>query len=86
MLPMDERGWRTLAADRAAGLRGEPRPHQSSWGMRHRLGTLLIAAGARLAPGALPVSEPVAGHGEVQCIADRVWASRTVSSRARAGT
>jgi hypothetical protein len=54
--------------------------------MRHRLGTLLIAAGARLAPGALPVSEPVAGHGEVQCIADRVWASRTVSSRARAGT
>lgn len=85
MLPMDERGWRILAAERAAGLRGELQP-QPSWRMRRRLGTLLIAAGARLAPEALPVSKPVAGRDDVQCMAARVWASRTVSSRARAGT
>jgi hypothetical protein len=86
MLPMDERGWRTLADERTAGLRGERRLQPSSWGMRRRLGSVLIAVGIRLAPGELPVAEPAAARGDVQCMAARAWASRTVSSRARAGT
>lgn len=86
MLPMEERGWRTVAAERIAGLRGEHGPQPSSWGMRRRLGAVLIAAGVRLAPEELPVPGPMAGRGDVQCMAARVWASRTASSRARAGT
>jgi hypothetical protein len=85
MLPPNEHGWRILAAERQALLRGEVRSH-ASLGMRRRLGTVLIAAGLRLAPGSLPVAEPVAKNGEGQRMAARVWASRTVSSRARAGT
>ena len=85
MLPVDEQGWRILAAERRALLRGEVRSH-ASWGLRRKLGTVLIAAGLRLAPGSLPVGEPVAESGDVQRMAARVWASRTVSSRARAGT
>lgn len=85
MLPPNEHGWRILAAERQALLRGEVRSH-ASWGMRRKLGTVLIAAGLRLAPGSLPVAEPVAKNGDGQRMAARVWASRTVSSRARAGT
>lgn len=80
MLPLNEQGWGILAAERQALLRGEVRSH-ASWGMRRKLGTVLIAAGLRLAPGSLPVAEDA----DVQRIAARVWASRTVSSRARAG-
>jgi hypothetical protein len=86
MLPMDERGWRTLAAERGAVLRGEVRQQPSSRRVRRTLGTALIAIGMRLAPGALPVHKPVAGKGDVQCMAARVWARQTVSSRARPGT
>ena len=85
MLPLDEQGWRILADERRALLRGEVRS-RASWGMRRKLGTVLIAAGLRLAPGSLPVGEPAAESGDVQRMAARVWASRTVSSRARAGT
>jgi hypothetical protein len=85
MLPLDEQGWRILAAERRALLRGEVRS-RASWGMRRRLGTALISAGLRLAPGSLRVDEPVAEGADAQRMAARVWANRTVSSRARAGT
>jgi hypothetical protein len=81
MLPPNEHGWRILAAERQALLRGEVRSH-ASWGMRRKLGTVLIDAGLRLAPGSLPVAK----NGDGQRMAARVCASRTVSSRARAGT
>jgi hypothetical protein len=85
MLPMDVQGRGILAEERQALLRGEVRSPTSSRRMRRRLGTVLIAAGLRLAPGALPADAPAVPSGEAQRIAASVWASRTGSSRARAG-
>lgn len=86
MLPMDAQGRGILAEERRAILRGDMRSQTSARGIRRRLGMVLISIGLRLAPGSFPAAAAGAQSGDAQRMAARVWANRTVSSRARAGT
>ena len=54
MLPTDTHARRILATDRHEVLRGDPPALRPAGPVRHRLGSLLVRAGMRLAPDAAP--------------------------------
>ena len=54
MLPTDTHGRRILATDRHELLRNDPPARRPAGHVRHRLGSLLVNAGMRLAPDAAP--------------------------------
>jgi len=54
VLPTDTHGRRILATDRLELLRNDPPAPRPAGHVRHRLGSLLVNAGMRLAPDAAP--------------------------------